>query len=361
MDEESLNMIQVQLKLKLTVAQENKLEGWLFSLTGLWNWAVRKIELDAADGIYYSEYDFMALLNGHSARIGIPCSVLTEMARNAHRSWKRCFKKMAGKPKFKGNRNKLNSIPFRYFVAFHRELKFHKQDIPKGNIKCGRLIKKSSGWYLCLVIDAEPKKIERVGFSKIGIDGGFNSLLTTSLGEKIEHPRELELSEKRLAQAQRGKDKRLTSRIQERIGNQRKDRNHKLSRRLVSQNIFIAFSKDNHKSIARRFGKSVASSGHYQLRSMLAYKSRIGGTDYVEPDSKYSTMTCSNCKGRTGPSGLIGLAVRQWRCACGSEHDRDVNAARNTLIAGLGMSLERETVRNPKNKGCPDANVVEKD
>jgi len=29
------------------------------------------------------------------------------------------------------------------------------------------------------------------------------------------------------------------------------------------------------------------------------------------------------------------LAVRQWECAhCGESHDRDVNAARNILIAG---------------------------
>jgi putative transposase len=35
------------------------------------------------------------------------------------------------------------------------------------------------------------------------------------------------------------------------------------------------------------------------------------------------------------------LAVRQWTCAeCGSSHDRDINAAVNTLIAGAGSVLE---------------------
>lgn len=74
---------------------------------------------------------------------------------------------------------------------------------------------------------------------------------------------------------------------------------------------------------------------------MLSYKSRIGGTKYVEVDPRFSTMTCSACGVRSGPTGLGGLAVRQWRCgACGASHDRDINAARNTLIAGLGTSHE---------------------
>lgn len=334
-------MIQVQLKLKLTKKQEALLNQWLLNLTGVWNWAIRKIEQDAADGFYYTEYDFMKLLNGHAKRMGIPSKSLTETARTAHRSWKRCFNKISGKPRFKGRRNKLNSIPLRENILFLNNIKFHKQEIPEGKVKCRRIIKRSSGWYLCLFIESSPKEIKRVGFNKIGIDAGFKNLITTSAGEIVEHPRELETLSKRLGQSQRGNNKRLTSRIHERIKNQRKDRNHKLSRRLVSQNIFIAFSKDKNRSIAKRFGKSVSSSGQYQLRSMLAYKSRIGGTQYVEPDSKYSTMTCADCKGRTGPTGLRGLAVRQWRCTgCGSLHDRDVNAARNTLIAGLGMSLE---------------------
>lgn len=43
---------------------------------------------------------------------------------------------------------------------------------------------------------------------------------------------------------------------------------------------------------------------------------------------------------RSGPTGLAGLSVRQWRCPCGAEHDRDVNAARNTLFAAAGCAVE---------------------
>jgi putative transposase len=344
-------MIQYQLKLRLNTKQEATLNEWLFMLTGVWNWAVRKIELNAADKIYFTPKDFQNLLANHGEKMGIPSHTLQGMLSLAHLAWKRCFKKLAKKPRLKGNRNRLNSIPFpdpfrapkdgRISVPGLGKVCFHKMDLPEGRIKCGRVVKRASGWYLCLFIDAEPKAIPHIGDGQIGIDPGFKNLLTFSDGEIIEHPRELEASAKRLAQAQRGGNKKLTARLQEHIANRRKDRNHKLSRRLVAENAVIRFSADNHKGIARRFGKSVSSSGHGQLRQMLSYKCRTGGRAYDEPDSKFSTMTCSNCGARTGPTGLGGLAVRQWCCsACGAQHDRDVNAARNALFAGAGYAHE---------------------
>ncbi|MGH8310625.1 MAG: zinc ribbon domain-containing protein, partial [Steroidobacteraceae bacterium] len=45
---------------------------------------------------------------------------------------------------------------------------------------------------------------------------------------------------------------------------------------------------------------------------------------------------CSSCGRLSGPSGPRQLVVRRWECSeCGAEHDRDVNAARNILTAGL--------------------------
>ena len=46
-------MIQRQLKLRLTKGQESTLLTWLNNLTGVWNFAVRKIELDARNHIYH--------------------------------------------------------------------------------------------------------------------------------------------------------------------------------------------------------------------------------------------------------------------------------------------------------------------
>jgi putative transposase len=350
------SMIQTQLKLQLTNKQAKQLDGWLWNLTGVYNWAIRKIELDAKDKIYhFSGYDFQGLLVGHSKRMQIPNHVIRAVALRAHQTWDRRFKKISGKPKLKSNRNKLHSIPFpdpirhpvknRISMLGLGLIKFHKQKLPEGKIKCGAIVKRSDNWYLCLVIDAERQPIERKSNNKVGIDPGFKHLLTLSDGSKIEHPRELEKAAKRLKQAQRGVNNKLVGRLQRKVANQKKDRNHKLSLKLVQENSFIAFSKDNIKGIAKKFGKSVNSSNHGQLRSFIEYKSRTGGTRYVEVDSKFSTKTCSTCGARTGPSGWTGLSVRYWNCSCGAAHDRDINAARNVLNAGLGMSLEMPLTR----------------
>lgn len=345
-------MIQVQLKLRMTKGQERECERWLYHLASVWNWSIRKIELNAADRIYFSKTGFNNILAGHSERLGIPSHVLQGVLTTAWTAWSRCFKGIARKPKLKGMRNRMNSIPFpdpleaakgnRIRLRGLGLIRFHKLGIPDGRIKSSRMVKRASGWYLCLFIEAEPQPIPRLAEGMIGIDPGFSHLLTTSDGELIDHPRELEAGAKRLAQAQRGKHHRLAARLQERISNRKKDRNHKLSRRLVAENTTIVFSADPHQKIARRFGKSVASSGHYQLRQMLAYKSRLGGTEYAEVNCRNSTKTCSSCGALSGPTGLSGLAVRQWRCACGAHHDRDVNAAVNTLIAGVGLTLGTE-------------------
>jgi transposase len=347
-------MIQRQLKLKLTKKQEATLEEWLPILTSIWNWAIRKIELDAKDHIYYTHLTFKGMLPGTSKIVGVPGHTIKGILDLAYLSWARCFKKLAKKPKFKGNRNKLNTIPFpdvikppqnnRVKIPGLGMVRYHKQNLPDGKIKCGRVVKRASGWYLCLMIDAAPNKIPAHNDGIVGIDPGYNHLLTLSTGEKIPHPKEWVKKHKRLAQAQRSNNKHLAARIKERIANQKKDRNHKLSRYLVSMNATIVWSKDNLASLRKTgFGASVEQASHGQLSRMLSYKCRAGGREYIEVPGKNSTRVCSTCGADTGPHGRAGLKVRQWVCpVCGTHHDRDINAAINILIAGVGTAHERK-------------------
>ncbi len=351
-------MIQVQLKLKLRPAQERQLDRWLWHLSGVFNWAIQKIKLDAANGIYHGRYDLEMLLAGHGKKLGIPSHTIRHTVRTANTAWQRCFQGLSRRPRLKGSRNKLNSIPLpglkplqsgKFEVFRLGSVRFHAQSIPQGTIKIGRLIKRASGWYLCLVVDADPRDIPLVSNEAVGIDPGFSSLLTLSTGEAVEHPRELQATALRIAQAQRGRNRRLVARLAERQAHQRTDRNHKISRRIVAENALVVWSKDRHASLARSFGKSVASSAHGQLRQFLSYKCRSGGRQFVEVPSRNSTKTCSACLALTGPTGYAGLSVRVWTCSeCGSRHDRDANAALNTLRLGRGMRLECASDRTPE-------------
>ncbi len=183
---------------------------------------------------------------------------------------------------------------------------------------------------------------------QIGIDPGFSTLLTLSNSIKIENPRELRKGANRLAQAQRGKHKKLSARLLEQQKNRREDRNHKISRKLVEDYSTICYSDDNFKGMAKKFGKSVTEAGLGDLIGKLTYKCRIGGRQLIAVDSKGTTMTCSICGAVTGPTGLNGLAVRNWVCTvCGTDHDRDINSAMVVLKTGLGISLKESVMAQP--------------
>jgi putative transposase len=212
-------MIQRQLKLRLTKKQEATLQEWLPMLTSIWNWSIRKIENDAQGGIYYTPKGFQNILPGTSKTLGMPSHTIQGMLSLAYTAWQRCFKKIAKKPRLKGMRNRLNSIPFPDPIGAPADnkikvpglgmVRYHKQDLPTGKIKCGRIVKRASGWYLCLFIDAQPASIKRTAENRIGIDPGYKHLITISTGEKVGHPKELQQSIKRIGQAQRGINRNL--------------------------------------------------------------------------------------------------------------------------------------------------------
>ena len=345
-------MIIRELKLKLNKKQIIQLNEWFNILTSIYNWGLRKIELNAKDKIYFSSFDFRNLLANHCKKLNIPSHTIQTILLQSYKAWRRCFKKLSKKPKFKSNRNKLNSIPFsdtfkepkdnRITIPLLGKVKYYKQDLPNGKIKCGRIIHRPSGWYLLLWIDTIHKFQVKETNKSIGIDLGFNHLLTLSNGIKIENPRELRKGQERLSQAQRGRKNKLSTRLLERQANRRNDRNHKISRWLVENYNTIYYPKDNLNNISKKFGKSIQEASLGKLIAMVNYKVAVqADRKAISVESNYTTMTCSVCGSKTGPTGLDGLKVRDWVCSvCGTHHDRDVNSACNILNLGLGCNLK---------------------
>jgi transposase len=296
--------------------------------------------------------DFINLLANHSKRLDIPSHTLQGILSQSWTSWDRCFKKLGGRPKLKSIRNKLKSIIFPDPIPLSRikknriqitgigSLKYYKQDLPVGNIKQARIIKRASGWYCQLTIDAKHTfKVLDID-KKVGIDTGFKHLAILSDGIKIKNQRNYLKAQKKLAQVQRGKSNKKTARLHERIKNQRKDYNHKISRKIVENYSEIYITNDNLKGQAKLFGKSIGDAGISQLRQFISYKSDNHDRKFGLVDSKNTTMTCSDCGAKTGPKGLSMLDVRNWECvSCGSRWDRDINSAINILNSGAGRAL----------------------
>ncbi|WP_081642751.1 zinc ribbon domain-containing protein, partial [Aquaspirillum serpens] len=62
-----------------------------------------------------------------------------------------------------------------------------------------------------------------------------------------------------------------------------------------------------------------------------------------EINEAFSTQTCSCCGEipNSSPKGRASLRIREWICSnCGAVHDRDTNAAKNILAAGLRRLAE---------------------
>ena len=192
---------------------------------------------------------------------------------------------------------------------------------------------------------------------KIGVDLGLTHFAILSTGEKIAAPNTFRKNEAKLAKLQRRlakktkgsnrrrKAKLKVAKLHAKIADSRRDFLHKLSTRLINENQVIAVESLSVSNMQKNrcLSKSIADASWSEFLRQLEYKAKWYGRELVGIDKWYpSSKRCSDC-GYTMPK--MPLNVRQWTCPeCGSIHDRDVNAARNVLAAGLAVSAHREAV-----------------
>ncbi|GAA3630138.1 RNA-guided endonuclease InsQ/TnpB family protein [Streptomyces chitinivorans] len=199
----------------------------------------------------------------------------------------------------------------------------------------------------------------------VGIDAGLTSLVTLSTGEKVTNPRHERRDRARLARAQRelsrkqpgsnnrAKARRKVARVHARIADRRRDHLHQLTTRLVRENQTVVIEDLTVRNLLKngRLARAISDASWTELRSMLEYKCAWYGRDLVVIDRWFpSSKLCGAC-GTVREK--LPLNVRTWTCEhCGTTHDRDTNAARNILAAGLaatacgdGVRPQRETSR----------------
>jgi putative transposase len=108
----------------------------------------------------------------------------------------------------------------------------------------------------------------------------------------------------------------------------------------------------------RAVARAIADCGWGTFRAMLEYKAARYGRRVIVIDRWFpSSKMCSACGYVLAE---LGLKVRAWQCpSCGTRHDRDVNAAKNILAAGLAVAGGQPSghacgadVRHPEPSGC---------
>ncbi|MHA6763845.1 RNA-guided endonuclease InsQ/TnpB family protein [Streptacidiphilus sp. PAMC 29251] len=206
-------------------------------------------------------------------------------------------------------------------------------------------------WFVSLLCqDPAVQALPRVD-TAVGLDAGISTLLTLSTGEKIANPKfekadrirltraQRALARKQKGSANRDKARLKVVRVHARISDRRRDFLHKITTRLVQENQLIVIEDLSVRNMLKNhtLARAVSDAAWTELRTQLTYKAHWYGRNLVVVDRWYpSSKTCSTCGYR---ARKLPLNIRTWICpACTVVHDRDVNAARNILAAGLAVN-----------------------
>lgn len=286
-------------------------------------------------------------------------------ARRAYRNW---FESLSGKrkgrrighPRFRRKhgrqsirltRNGFSQHGARLYVAKVGDIRVRwSRPLPSVPSSVTLIREPDGRYYASFVVEREASPLPACE-REVGIDMGLDRLAVTSDGEIIANPRFLRARERRLARAQRAlsrktegsanraKARRRVAVLHRKVREARLDHAHKAALRLVRDNQAVYAEDLAVSGMARtRLAKSVHDAGWSQLLRLVEEKAeRYGRTFHRIGRFAPTSQVCSWCGVKDGPKPL---SVRTWTCvACGTRHDRDVNAARNILAAGRAERL----------------------
>lgn len=234
------------------------------------------------------------------------------------------------------------------------KIKFYRSISERWKLKSVTVSREPSGKYFAsLLFDCENQAVEKKQAEKfLGIDFAMHGLCVFSTGEKAGYPMFYRKSEKKLAREQRKlskcqkgsrnyeKQKKRVALCHEKIRNQRKDFQHKLSTSLAKEYDAVCVEDLNLKAMSGglHFGKSVHDNGYGQFLCVLKYKLEERGKYFIRVNRYFaSSKTCSVCGKKKAE---LLLSERIYHCECGNRMDRDVNAAINIMNEGKRIFAE---------------------
>ena len=297
----------------------------------------------------------------HSWLYDVSSVVLQESVRNLERAFTNFFEGRAQYPRFK--RKKGDQVAHYLKNAFSLSgeekrpaVKLAKQKEPlevrysrdlEGEVVKLCVTHDPAGRYhICITCKVEQEPLPSTG-SAVGVDFGLTDVVVTSDGFKGGNPKHyhadlhrLRRAQRRLSRKEKGsrnwdKQKRKVARLHARIADKRSDFIHKLTTRLVKNHDTIVVETLAVKNMQKNhtLASHIADSAWGEIIRQLEYKAEWYGRDLIKVDRWFpSTKRCSECG---YVMDAIPLSKRRWQCpSCGSQHDRDVNAAINLKQVG---------------------------
>lgn len=230
----------------------------------------------------------------------------------------------------------------------------------------------SGRWTVSMLVDVETETLPESP-NRVGLDLGITSLMALSNGEKVVNPKGFKKKRQKLRQAQKalsrkkkGSNNRYKARLKvakvyAEISDARHDFLHKLTTRLVRENQLIAVEDLAVRNMVknRKLSLAISDASWGELIRQLEYKCDWYGRTFVKIDRCFpSSKRCGHCGYIVNK---LPLNIREWNCPrCGTKHDRDINAAKNILAAGLAVNVCGATVRPEQSKSVPAGAMKQK-
>lgn len=295
------------------------------------------------------EFSWLKEVGSHSLGIAL---------KNLEIAYNNFFKKRAKFPKFKKKsyRQSYNIDNLTLYIKNGRVyipkikdgVKIVEHRPLEGKILNGTISKTADERYFISISVEKEIDVLSEETNKIGIDLGVKDFAAISNGVKVQNPHFKKKEVKKLKKLQRAlsrkkKDSRRRekcrikfARLNASVNNKKNDFLHKLSSKLINENQVICLEDLNVKGMLKnhKLAESISECSWYKFVRQLEYKANWYGRTVVKIDRFFpSSKTCFNCE---FIKETLNLSERKWTCPkCGSELDRDINAAKNILKQGL--------------------------
>lgn len=207
-------------------------------------------------------------------------------------------------------------------------------------------------FFLSILIEKDDTELKRFEHTneQVGIDLGIKDFVITSDGEVFENKHFFKKEEKQIKKLQRQLSKKVNgsnnrkkvqiriAKLFERIMNKKNAYIHYVTNELLSYFDTIFMEDLNVSGMLRNhhLAKAIQEVGFYKFKETLINKALVNDKQVIFVDRFYpSSKTCSVCGYKKQD---LRLNDREWVChVCGTQHDRDINAAINILLEGQRM------------------------